>query len=86
MGDKNTRVPLRLLNMVTRVYTGAEHSGGGIDGVTNRFASSFYYSYILSELLNNGVTAMLRQCLQGGDYELVNKTTFLPNPDYWILW
>ncbi len=29
---------------------------------------------------------MVRQCLKGGDYELINKTSTIPNPDYWILW
>ena len=65
---------------------GAEHSGGGIINVTNVFASSFYYLFHLCEAISHNVTVVARQCLMGGDYELVNKTTIKPNPDYWMLW
>ena len=64
----------------------AEHAGGGIYNVTNVFASSFYYMYQLCDVIENGVTAVMRQCLVGGDYELINKTTFLPNSDYFMLY
>eukprot|EP01084_Bolivina_argentea_P172015 297978_1 len=65
---------------------GAEQSHGGVNNVTNRFASSFYYMYALSEYVNNGQQVELRQALEGGWYGLLNKTTTVPNPDYWCLW
>jgi len=63
---------------------GGPHNGGGIDGVTNTFASSSYYLDALGVLPTVGVTGFNRQALIGGDYELINRTTFLPNPDYWV--
>jgi heparanase 1 len=63
---------------------GGPHNGGGIDGVTNTFASSSYYLDALGALPVAGVTGFNRQALVGGDYELLNRTTFLPNPDFWV--
>lgn len=63
---------------------GGPHNGGGIMGVTNTFASSSYYMDALGLLPVVGVTGFNRQALVGGDYELLNRTTFLPNPDYWV--
>ena len=42
--------------------------------------------YQLCDSVQNGVTGVFRQCLMGGDYELINKTTFLPNSDYFMLY
>lgn len=39
--------------------------------------------YQLGSLPYYNVSVAARQCLMGGYYELVNKTTFQPNPDYW---
>jgi heparanase 1 len=63
---------------------GGPHNGGGIMGITNTFASSSYYMDALGLLPVVGVTGFNRQALVGGDYELLNRTTFLPNPDYWV--
>jgi heparanase 1 len=63
---------------------GGPHNGGGIMGITNTFASSSYCMDALGLLPVVGVTGFNRQTLVGGDYELLNKTTFLPNPDYWV--
>lgn len=63
---------------------GGPHNGGGIGGITNTFASSSYYLDALGALPRAGVTGFNRQALVGGDYELLNRTTFLPNPDYWV--
>ena len=34
----------------------------------------------------NGVNLAARQCLIGGNYGLLNRTTFDPQPDYFIAW
>jgi hypothetical protein len=31
-----------------------------------------------------GVTTVLRQTLVGGDYELVDRNTMMPNPSFWL--
>lgn len=67
----------------------AEHSGGGELGVTNAFASSFYFVYQLCEAITNGVTCVMRQTLIGSTYGLINMTqdgAMMPYPDYWMLW
>jgi len=64
----------------------ADHSGGGIAGLTDTFRSSFYYAWQLGALPLNGVELGARQCLSGGDYELLTRTDFSPNPDYFIVW
>jgi len=40
----------------------------------------------LGALPLNGVELAARQCLSGGDYELLQRTDFEPNPDYFIPW
>ena len=68
---------------------GADHSGGGIPGLTDTFRSSFYYATQIGSLPFNGVELMARQCLSGGDYELLQRfsnASFAPNPDFYILW
>eukprot|EP01084_Bolivina_argentea_P006580 12480_1 len=64
----------------------AAHGSAGINGETNAFMSNFYYIYQLSEVLQNGVSQVLRSDLIGGNYCLINGTTFEPYPDYWILY
>jgi hypothetical protein len=49
----------------------ADHSGGGIPGLTDTFRSSFYYAWQLGALPLSGVELGARQCLSGGDYELL---------------
>lgn len=72
----------------TAVWAGetADHSGGGVLNLTDTFRSSFYYAWQLGALPLNGVELAARQCLSGGDYELLQRTTFVPNPDYYLVW
>jgi hypothetical protein len=49
----------------------ADHSGGGIPGLTDTFRSTFYYAWQLGALPGHGVELAARQCLSGGDYELL---------------
>jgi len=58
--------------------------GGGAPGVTNRFLDSFWYLDHLGFLARHSVQTFARSTLSGGDYELLNRTTLLPNPDYWV--
>eukprot|EP01084_Bolivina_argentea_P223948 378806_1 len=73
-------------NVLAWMGEGAEHVHGGVPNVTNAFVDTFYYLWQLSEMLTHNIDATLRACLVGGDYELIDKNTFLPNPSYWILY
>jgi len=67
-------------------------SGGaynsGHEGVTNAFVSSFWYLDQLGMSAKFNTASYCRQSLIGGNYGLLNATTFLPNPDYYsaLLW
>jgi len=63
----------------------AWHSGR--NGTTNAFASSFWYLVQLGALAATH-TVQCRQTLVGGYYELIDKTTRSPNPDFYtaLLW
>ena len=66
---------------------GAEHTATGGDfghAFLPTFVSSFYYTWLQGVLPLNGVSLTARQCLIGGNYGLLNKTTFAPNPDWYI--
>ena len=65
---------------------GADHSGGGIANLTDTFRSSFYYAMELAALPTFGVELMARQCLNGGDYELLQRNSFAPNADFYLVW
>ena len=60
----------------------------GSDGLTNTFVSTLYFLNELGSYARAGMAGVFRQTLIGGDYELVNKTEFTPNPDYvaLLLW
>eukprot|EP01116_Phalansterium_solitarium_P021898 TRINITY_DN7022_c0_g1_i1.p1 TRINITY_DN7022_c0_g1~~TRINITY_DN7022_c0_g1_i1.p1 ORF type:complete len:490 (-),score=174.57 TRINITY_DN7022_c0_g1_i1:327-1796(-) len=59
--------------------------GGGQNGVTNRFVSSFWYLDMLGLLAQLKHSVFCRQTLMGGFYELIDHNTYEPNPDYWLL-
>ncbi len=50
---------------------------------TNAFVSGFWYLDQLGTLAQLEHKVFCRQTLVGGDYEVIAKDTFLPNPDYW---
>ena len=64
---------------------GALHAYSGVAGLTNTMVSTVYYMHALGSYAGNGYGLFSRQTLIGGDYELVNRTTFLPTPDYFAL-
>ncbi|CAA0813462.1 Heparanase-like protein 3 [Striga hermonthica] len=67
-------------------------SGGvynsGRDGITNTFLFSFWYLDSLGIASIYDTKVYCRQTLVGGNYGLLNTTTFAPNPDYYsaLLW
>lgn len=63
-------------------------TGGGVSGITDRFHDFGWYINMLGGLAEVGAQSFYRSTLIGGDYELINRTSHLPNPDYWIarLW
>lgn len=64
------------------------HSNSGVDGLTNTWSSSMWYADALGLYAANGIGMLSRQTLLGGDYEIINRTTGLPNPDFYpaVLW
>ncbi|KAL6965535.1 heparanase [Sarracenia purpurea var. burkii] len=65
---------------------GAYNSGRHL--VTNAFVFSFWYLDQLGMASSYDTKTYCRQSLIGGNYGLLNTTTFLPNPDYYsaLLW
>ncbi|KAL3840735.1 hypothetical protein ACJIZ3_025326 [Penstemon smallii] len=62
--------------------------GSGRNGVTNTFVFSFWYLDQLGLASSYDTKTYCRQSLIGGNYGLLNTTTFVPNPDYYsaLLW
>ncbi|XP_065843791.1 uncharacterized protein [Oscarella lobularis] len=58
----------------------AWHSGR--NGTTNTFLSGFWYLDALASVASQNQKAFCRQTLVGGNYELLNKNTTDPYPDY----
>ncbi|XP_042516627.1 heparanase-like protein 2 [Macadamia integrifolia] len=65
---------------------GAYNSGGKY--VSHTFVNSFWYLDQLGMTSTFNHKAFCRQTLIGGNYGLLNTTTFIPNPDYYgaLLW
>ncbi|GFS35693.1 glucuronidase 3 [Actinidia rufa] len=65
---------------------GAYNSGHNL--VTNAFVFSFWYLDQLGMSAAYDTKTYCRQSLIGGNYGLLNTTTFVPNPDYYsaLLW
>lgn len=65
---------------------GAYNSGHNL--VTNAFVFSFWYLDQLGMSAAYDTKTYCRQTLIGGNYGLLNTTTFVPNPDYYsaLLW
>lgn len=65
---------------------GAYNSGGR--HVSDTFVNSFWYLDQLGIAAKYNTKVYCRQTLIGGNYGLLNATTFIPNPDYYsaLLW
>lgn len=53
--------------------------------ICGRFASSLWYADSMALKAKLGYAAYCRQDFIGADYGLVNYTSYLPSPDYWLL-
>ncbi|VFQ77170.1 unnamed protein product [Cuscuta campestris] len=93
-GEANTFRQLRsiLSNSGTSVRAWVGEAGGaynsGRNGVSNAFVYSFWYLDQLGMSAKYDTKTYCRQSLIGGNYGLLNTTTFMPNPDYYsaLLW
>ncbi|XP_071716421.1 heparanase-like protein 1 isoform X2 [Rutidosis leptorrhynchoides] len=67
--------------------SGGAYNSGGLH-VSDTFVNSFWYLDQLAMAAKYHTEVYCRQTLIGGNYGLLNKTTFLPNPDYYsaLLW
>lgn len=69
------------------VETWMGETGGAYDsgcrGSTNTYMSGFWYLNALGAFAVHGHDMFCRQTFTGGNYELVNKITNIPNPDYY---
>ncbi|XP_020528192.1 heparanase-like protein 3 isoform X2 [Amborella trichopoda] len=93
-GEANTFRSLQSLlhssNTSTKAWVGeaggAYNSGHNL--VTNAFVFSFWYLDQLGMASNFNTKTYCRQSLIGGNYGLLNTTTYEPNPDYYsaLLW
>ncbi|KAK1295691.1 Heparanase-like protein 1 [Acorus calamus] len=65
---------------------GAYNSGGHL--VSDTFVNSFWYLDQLGMASKYNTKVYCRQSLVGGNYGLLDRTTFIPNPDYYsaLLW
>jgi heparanase 1 len=61
---------------------------GGEPGISDRFASSFWWLDQLGILAKQDVKIAVRQTLAGSDYGLVDNISLQPRSDYWasLLW
>ncbi|PHU05256.1 hypothetical protein BC332_26078 [Capsicum chinense] len=94
--DEESKILRNLQGVVRNSGTSAVawigESGGvfnsGRNHVSNRFVSSFWYLDQLGMSATFDTKAYCRQTLVGGNYGLLNTTTFHPNPDYYgaLLW
>ncbi|KAM0032992.1 putative glycosidase [Helianthus debilis subsp. tardiflorus] len=67
--------------------SGGAYNSGGLH-VSDTFVNSFWYLDQLGMAAKYHTKVYCRQTLIGGNYGLLNKTTFMPNPDYYsaLLW
>ncbi|CAH9119824.1 unnamed protein product [Cuscuta europaea] len=67
--------------------SGGAYNSGGKD-VSHYFADGFWYLDQLGMTSTFNHKVYCRQALIGGNYALLNTTTFIPNPDYYgaLLW
>ncbi|WVZ11464.1 hypothetical protein V8G54_015994 [Vigna mungo] len=67
--------------------SGGAYNSGGKD-VSNTFVNGFWYLDQLGMTAAFNHKVYCRQALIGGNYAMLNTTTFIPNPDYYgaLLW
>ena len=72
------------LQLVMGEIGGAYNSGH--NNTNNRFIDAFWYLRAMGALAEKGHAMFCRQTLLGGNYELIDKQTLLPNPSYFAAW
>lgn len=67
--------------------SGGAYNSGGLS-ISDTFVNSFWYLDQLGMASKYGTKTYCRQSLIGGNYGLLNTTTFVPNPDFYsaLLW
>ncbi|CAI9100902.1 OLC1v1038092C1 [Oldenlandia corymbosa var. corymbosa] len=93
-GEADTFSRLRgvIRNSATSASAWVGEAGGaynsGRNGVSNAFVYSFWYLDQLGMSASYDTKTYCRQTLIGGNYGLLNTTTFVPHPDYYsaLLW
>ncbi|GMI94436.1 glucuronidase 1 [Hibiscus trionum] len=79
-------------NIRPRLGAWVSESGGALNGgskdVSRTFADGFWYLDQMGMASTYDQKVFYRQALIGGNYGLLNATTFVPNPDYYgaLLW
>jgi len=70
------------------LWTGETGSAqcGGQPKLSDRFISCFWWADQLGQGGLNDQKVMIRQCLVGGEYGLIDRLTLKPRPDYWLSW
>jgi heparanase 1 len=91
---KNVVAAIRAINATTEIWAGeiGPHNGGDFPNpncqtnrVCGRFGSTIWYADAMASVARVGYAAFQRQDFLGADYGLVNYTSFVPMPDYWML-
>ncbi|XP_050205810.1 heparanase-like protein 3 [Mercurialis annua] len=90
--DSFSKLESTLKSSATSATAWVGESGGaynsGRNGVSNAFVYSFWYLDQLGMSAVYDTKTYCRQTLIGGNYGLLDTTTFVPNPDYYsaLLW
>ncbi|KAA8522950.1 hypothetical protein F0562_009373 [Nyssa sinensis] len=90
--DTFSRLQSTIKNSETSAIAWVGEAGGAYNSghnlVTNAFVFSFWYLDQLGMASAYDTKTYCRQSLIGGNYGLLNTTTFVPNPDYYsaLLW
>jgi heparanase 1 len=72
-------------------HNGGTYGPGGItpncagNHVCGRFGSAIWYADSMAAKATAGYAAFNRQDVIGADYGLLNSSTLMPTPDYWLL-
>lgn len=63
--------------------TGGSYNSGH-NGTSNTFIDGFWFADVLAGISHSGHKTFCRQTFIGGNYELIDKATLEPNPDYYV--
>jgi hypothetical protein len=91
---RNVVSAIRAINSTVEIWAGeiGPHNGGrfpnpncAANRVCGRFGSSLWYADAMASVAREGYAAFQRQDFIGADYGLANYTSFVPMPDFWLL-